>query len=225
MSSVPLPSESHATRPSVVIVVPRYASNLKDEEKRSLKHLHHFLGEYDKCYICPQSLTFEHADMAIVRFGDGFFQSITRYNRLMLSGNFYKTFEAWDYILIYQLDCLVFSDQLSQWCLRGYDYIGSPWFESEDEPEEGFKGVGNGGFSLRRVSAFLSVIQNSTSPKAVLANALRLTKRDDNRGVTNWIRWVKRLYRQPARFRSNEDVFWSRYAEQHFQNFTFPTVD
>ena len=51
------------------------------------------------------------------------------YNRLMMSEQFYRAFEGYEYILIYQLDCLVFSNALEEWCRKGYDYIGAPWFE------------------------------------------------------------------------------------------------
>src|ERR1044071_9510110 len=92
-----------------------------------------------------------------------------------MSEPFYRAFEEYDYILIYQLDCLVFSNALEAWCHKGYDYIGAPWFErwhqlrSErsaypDEIVEGFGAVGNGGFSLRNVRAALDVLASPKPP-------------------------------------------------------------
>lgn len=63
----------------------------------------------------------------IVPFPDTYFKGIAGYNRLMMSPEFYETFAQWEYILIYQTDAWVFSDRLSEWCSKGYDYIGAPW--------------------------------------------------------------------------------------------------
>jgi hypothetical protein len=219
------PSRMRVGDASVVVVVPRYTSSLKEEERISLKHLHHYLGHYNKYYACPSSLQLADPDLPLQHFDDSYFQDIAGYNRLMLSPTFYQTFAAWDYILIYQLDCLVFSDQLSQWCARGYDYIGSPWLKSIDEPEKGFAGVGNGGLSLRRVSTFLKVIENSNNPFRVLMNALRITGQNSPRTPRNLLRWLNKLYRRPARFQSNEDGFWSKAAANHYPAFSTAPVD
>jgi hypothetical protein len=116
-----------------------------------------------------------------ISFGDKYFQGVQGYNNLMLSDFFYETFAAYDYILIYQLDAFVFKDDLMYWCDQGYDYIGAPWLRKKDDhilKESLYKvlfkihthlnvrknnlpsrkqfdnKVGNGGFSLRRVSKF-----------------------------------------------------------------------
>ena len=136
MSLPPLAYRPKKDKASVLIVVPRYTSALAPDDQLSLLHLRHFLHQYDTCYISPQSLHLDDPEFPIIRFDDRYFSGIPGYNRLMLSKSFYDLFSAWEYILIYQLDCLVFSDQLSQWCDRGYDYIGSPWLNSQDEPEK-----------------------------------------------------------------------------------------
>jgi hypothetical protein len=93
-------------------------------------------------------------------FPDNCFSSIGQYSRLLLSTAFYKRFLHYKYILIYQLDAFAFSDQLTEWCEQDYDYLGAPWFEkfSSKENEGSFIGVGNGGFSLRKVSTHLKVL-------------------------------------------------------------------
>jgi hypothetical protein len=99
----------------------------------------------------------------IVHFDSSCFSGITAYNRLLLSKHFYETFKDYEYILIYQLDCLVFSDQLKQWCDGGWDYVGAPWLENHKEkaePGDQFWAVGNGGLSLRRIESFLRVLRS-----------------------------------------------------------------
>lgn len=219
-----LPRTGNARSP-VVIVVPRYTATLKDDERISLMHLHHFLGEFDTYFVSPQSLAIENPELPILRFNDRFFSGLPGYNRLMLSEAFYRTFEAWEYILIYQLDCLVFSDQLMQWCARGYDYIGSPWLNSPQEPEKGFSRVGNGGFSLRRVPAFLKVLENSGNLKQVIDNALRLGKQKNSPLQRSLWWWLLKLYQQPVRFKHNEDGFWSDFADKHDPEYLRPPID
>jgi hypothetical protein len=73
----------------------------------------------------------------------------------MLSKIFYQRFLKYDYILLYQLDAYVFSDQLHFWCNKNYDYIGAPWLCIENSTKKPkIAGVGNGGFSLRKTSTF-----------------------------------------------------------------------
>jgi uncharacterized protein DUF5672 len=97
------------------------------------------------------------------RFPDHYFVSDIAYSALLVTPEFYEAFVDYRFILIYQLDSLVFADSLLDWCAKGYDYIGAPWFDvdfgagfSVDFSEH--PAVGNGGFSLRRVDAFLDVL-------------------------------------------------------------------
>jgi hypothetical protein len=102
----------------------------------------------------------------VVRFDPGFFRSTETYSRLLISAAFYQTFASYEFILVHQLDVFVFRDELADWCARGYDYIGAPWFgvdwlaEAKHTwpPETRDNVVGNGGFSLRRVAPALKLL-------------------------------------------------------------------
>ena len=111
------------------------------------------LGPYKS--ICP-SYKFKEK-----RFVAGFFDSIDGYNQLCKRWEFYNSFPEYQYMLIYQLDCWVFSDNLDYFISLNYDYIGAPWFEI-DTQENKAKPVkcGNGGFSLRRIGKFVEVCKN-----------------------------------------------------------------
>lgn len=91
-------------------------------------------------------------------FDKSFFTNIKGYNLLMLDKTFYKRFAEYQYMLIYQLDAWVFRDELDEWCAKGYDYIGAPWVEKDNEGNLTLTCVGNGGFSLRRVKHFIDVL-------------------------------------------------------------------
>jgi hypothetical protein len=90
-------------------------------------------------------------------FDNSFFKDAASYNRMLMSREFYSRFEEDDYILVYQTDAFVFRDELSEWCAKGYEYIGAPWFTRYGTHEKGNRlyKVGNGGVSLRKVSSFL----------------------------------------------------------------------
>ena len=91
-------------------------------------------------------------------------------------------------MLIYQLDAYVFEDELLYWANRGYDYIGAPWVPMKSKILHNSREryclllryyfykqigsnkakklkyhwlqVGNGGFSLRRISKFIKLTQH-----------------------------------------------------------------
>ena len=109
-----------------------------------------------------------------------FFKSTATYSQLCISYDFYKDFDEYEYILIYQLDCYLFKDEIFKWCNKGYDYIGGPIISTDcgwDTVKESRKGkewkpyVGNGGFSLRKISTFKEI----TNPNGELRKKYNLT--------------------------------------------------
>lgn len=216
---------------TVVIAVPVYRMPTPAEEI-SLRHLQRHLGRYEIRLVAPRSLEIDHTrlrELPIERFHDHFFAGIAGYNRLMLSKTFYRRFQPYTYLLIYQLDCLVFRDDLLHWCSQGFDYIGAPWFK--DFAEDAAKGLwmaGNGGLSLRRIPKFLEVFE---SRKLFYAPEVRTQQ-------TTWFnnqphlrelfcRAKKELhrlgFRNNVRFamqtNANEDFFWSAHAPRFVDNF------
>lgn len=154
----------------VAIVVPlSNRPGLTPDERISLRHLLHFLGHYDRYVVAPASLPVDLPGFGVQRFADHFFGSVAAHTRLLFSDRFYARFAEYEYILLYHLDALVFSDQLLEWCDRGYDMIGAPWFTvlpsagvAPSGPAYGeiSTGAGNGGFALRRVRAFRDVLNS-----------------------------------------------------------------
>lgn len=150
---------------SSVIVIPVYKPQPSKDEICSLLQCYKVLGCHNIVLCCPESLNtiaYEEIlgkEVEKVCFSDYYFTGIAGYNELMLSSDFYKKFERYEYMLIYQLDAFVFSDELQKWCDEGYDYIGAPWFKYQKTHESGH-GLwccGNGGFSLRKVQKFIEI--------------------------------------------------------------------
>ena len=184
----------------------------------------------------PASLDFHLEGFHEIRFPDTSFTSIKQYDQLLLSRSFYEPFRAYEFILIYQLDCLVFFDALEEWCERDYDYIGAPWFQDKQEASLGLSRVGNGGFSLRRVQRFLDVIDSiryTQIPVSILSDFLFARMPD----LVPWPtlrKWRKRLSvcrsvrvgseRYRAMYTMNEDHFWSDRARLFLPHFSVAPV-
>jgi len=66
----------------------------------------------------------------IVRFHGRFLTCPYSYNRLLMSACFYRSFRRFPHILVCQLDCLVFRDELEDWCAKDFDYVGSLWLDN-----------------------------------------------------------------------------------------------
>ncbi|MBP5547901.1 MAG: hypothetical protein J6X58_03290 [Bacteroidales bacterium] len=152
-----------------VVVIPVHKETLTVDEQMSLRQCASVLKSHPICIVCPQGLNVavytktlsdNGATCFIERFSARFFDGIKGYNLLMLDKSFYKRFANYEYMLIYQLDAWVFRDELDEWCEKSYDYIGAPWIEENEKGELVFAGVGNGGFSLRRVQHFIDVLSH-----------------------------------------------------------------
>ena len=150
------------------VLIPVYKNELNRSEQISLQQCKKILTGHPVILVAPQTMQIENRELSglsVERFPEYFFDGISGYNRLMLSKEFYQRFERYEYILIYQLDAFVFSDRLQYFCGLGYDYIGAPWLQGYRYIvgfERRYLHVGNGGFSLRKVSALLGILNNET---------------------------------------------------------------
>lgn len=218
---------------SAVVVVPVYQPQPSAQALVVLARIAAVLGRHRIVFALPQGLDAAPYLAAIPAatvqpFAPHYFAGVAGYNRLMLAPEFYAAFAAYDYLLIHQLDALVFRDELTEWCAKGYDYIGAPWAKywsfwpaALRWPIKEWRGalarrmrlsdtskwlrhrvasqVGNGGLSLRRVRTF----------RAVLAEPTPLLDRYRERGGDHY----------------NEDVFWSLAARHQGRPLKIPGFD
>lgn len=231
-------SVSDSSNPgNVAILVPMYRTTLTSAEEFSLRNTLKILGgQHDVFVIGPNKL---HAslkrykaaaklDFAISLYSDGFFESIKGYNALMMSRHFYKSFAQYDYVLIVQTDALVFTDQLRDWCDRGYSYVGAPWFGSDATHGQSkeFLGVGNGGFSLRRVEDCIRFLSKPRRVPNTMLDQYFTGKLNAAQWLNRWIhRYVLSYNFTPLLPRVSEDVFWGILVPQCCPNFTVPTAE
>jgi hypothetical protein len=230
----------------VAVVTPVVRFPLSAEEEISLRHLREHLGGFDRYIVGQQSLPKEFSDFALRPFPSRYFRSRFGYNHLLMTEQFYRAFSDYEYILIYQLDCLVFASNLEEWCRRDWDYVGAPWLKNSEDPSQGFLGVGNGGLSLRRVPSTLAVLTSKQlliNPKVggritgrrsellykhldsapQLKRMIEATKTFLHRhGYHNNVRW---LVRQFAQSNFHEDFFWAFEAPKIVTSFRIPAPE
>lgn len=143
----------------VVVVIPIHRENLKPSEKASLAQVRKVLHKFDICFMAPERMrTFlDKKGYWAEYWPNDCFTNVHSYSRLLLTEGFYERFNAYEYMLLYQLDAFVFTNRLEEFCLCRYDYIGAPmsyWSSWRNMPTR----VGNGGFSLRRIEACKRVV-------------------------------------------------------------------
>jgi Protein of unknown function (DUF5672) len=225
------------------VVTPVVKLPLSAEEEISLRHLRKYLGGFDRYIIDLQSLPKEFSDFALRPFPIHYFKDRFGYNRLLLKEKFYRAFAEYEYILIYQLDCLVFASNLEEWCWKDWDYVGAPWLINIEDPTKGFSAVGNGGLSLRRVRSALAVLTSKQlleDPKERGGKTGRRSKLIYERlesaprlkrmivegktflhrcGYHNNVRW---LTRKLAEWKHHEDLFWAFEAPKIVTQFHIP---
>jgi hypothetical protein len=129
-------------------------------EQLSFQQCFKVLGKHPIRLVCPQGMDISRyrkmAPEVVPDFIDPkWFRTMRDYNLLKVLPWIYRRYAGYEFMLTYELDAWVFRDELLYWCDQGWDYIGAPWFEGyydckEDSP---VLGVGNSGFSLRRIGA------------------------------------------------------------------------
>jgi hypothetical protein len=204
---------------NTIILIPVYKSTLNETEILSLTQCFKVLGKHRIVFVAPLGLDFHNyqkyinQQIEVEYFNASFFASIRGYNQLMLSEEFYSRFLRHTFMLIYQLDCYVFRDELEYWCSKGYDYIGAPWLDysyynlskwsklffhfkrifilkNKLDRMTLVNRVGNGGLSLRHIDKFYRCL------KFEQPDTLKKFSESDD---------TTSLY--------NEDVYWSLIAK------------
>lgn len=230
------------TKNQICIVIPIYKTAFDAFEYQSVKQCFKVLGDYSICFVAPNSLdtswysdTFS-SENSIVRFDDFFFRNLTTYNKLMLNVQYYKAFETYKYMLVYQSDCYVFKDELLNWANKNYDYIGSIWFDGyHGNPNEGVKPwfAGNGGLSLRKISKMIEIL-TSTSPVLGIGGVIKsmplLKDVSIGRFIWEWLQLPIKLlgHKNNSKYfaikhTANEDVFFMK-ASIKYKKLKVPEV-
>jgi hypothetical protein len=170
----------------VVVLVPVYLTELNEKETYSLDLSMAALKEREVVFIGPEGLDLawyraRYGEIAYRAYPPECFASIPGYSRLLLSEAFYEGYADYEFVLICQTDAIMLRDELDYWCSQPFDYVGAPWPDGYElfvnagrlDGEFGKKVhvmVGNGGFSLRRVSKTISLLREHPVPLSVFVH-------------------------------------------------------
>ncbi|MDV7187440.1 DUF5672 family protein [Lutibacter sp. TH_r2] len=227
----------------ICIVIPIYKETLNKFEIISILQCIKVLSNYNIHFVCSKKLNIKFYKSKFKEitnytfFEEEYFANIEGYNSLMLSANFYKTFENYSYMLLYQTDCYVIKDELLAWANKGYDYIGGVWFENyRGNPNLGAKEwfPGNGGLSLRNIKTVIKLV----SSKAPLKNMKQLNEEKNklkNKANFNIYKWFfsfpfrlmgykNNLNYLAQNYKANEDVFFMQ-ASLIYKKIKTPNVN
>lgn len=228
-----------------IIIIPIYKKSITNDEQSSLVQCCNILQNFNICFVAPKGLEcFEYKKIvsplninySFKFFDKAHFENIISYSKFMLDKNFYKEFLEYKYMLIYQLDAWVFRDELQEWCSKGFDYIGAPWFEGYDcagKNSSFLAKSGNGGFSLRNIENFYKTLltyeENFKKSKIIPMN--RIYKKH---GIVNFIlhffKIIERYYSKQNTYSyvfetQYEDTIIANYFETFNKNFKVATAD
>ena len=141
------------------VVIITHKDKLEGDEERSFLRALDVLCKRDIKLVIPNNISTTYYDKLKEKFNFEFIkvnpqwlESYESYNKMCYNNGFYQLFKNYDYMLIYQTDCWIFEDRLDDFMKLDYDWYGAPW------PFYGDK-VGNGGFSLRKISKMLEMTE------------------------------------------------------------------
>ena len=216
-------------KPKVAVCIFVHKVELEWFEIISLIQCEKILHNYQIFLVHPKGLDVSEyhkvvPDLKYCACPPRWFKNLRSYNRMKIHPGLYKMFIDYEFMLTYELDSFVFKDALMEWCTEGWDYIGAPWYEgiyNVDDRSE-YKGVGNSGFSLRKISSCIRVLND---PKFILPieEVWKDPRREKqpffksilgkclNSSTRNHFHWLANSYQ------GNEDFFWGLEADKRFE--------
>lgn len=205
---------------NVAIIIIHHKPTLEWFEEIALQQCKEVFCKRDRFLVCPKNLpTQKHReidkDLITASVLESCLSNYHNFNLFKCTPNLYQYFSHYDWVLFYELDCFAFEDKLDFFCKQSFDYIGAPWFAGYDkaDPSAAPVGVGNGGFSLRRVSACLKTLHTLLPPKFIIS----LRKKFGNLISTRPIPPLRQYDRSIVESKlglatGQEDIFWSQIA-------------
>lgn len=225
---------------SACVVIPFHSSNPSEEELISFRRCVEILSNFDIFLVLPEGISAdifldESSSVFLKRVNPRWLSSLKEYNKMKIDPAFYKEFRGYRYMLTYELDSYVFSDVLDEWCERGYDYIGAPWFgvTSYLSVKKKITVGGNSGFSLRNIQNSLKVLEDLKTIRFFAKTADWFPLRYCFRLISFTLaKILKRKYAGLEIFRAyleheyvHEDVFWADFIPSMYPFFKLSTFE
>jgi len=220
---------------NICVIVPVHSANPSSTELKSLRQCAAILRGYDVFLIFPSKIDVtlykrEYEKLILCPVNENWLSSIENYNKMKCSLEFYNLFKKYSYLLTYELDSFIFSDDWDTANVFDYDYIGAPWFHNNNK----IGGVGNSGFSFRNVKQCIAVLEAINGVRKIWSvfsklHLHRLFKLTILLNLVNPI-WNKKgkninFYRLLSSDHLNEDLFWSYIIPDLFNFKVAPLKD
>ncbi len=221
------------------IVTPLHKKSINEYEKNCLIRINDNFKVIDKFLITFEENNLDEVTSNLIKnykrvnLSKSWFESIYTYNMLSCSIEFYDKFKNYKYILICHLDALVLSSNIQKFIDLNYSFIGAPTakkspFDRSRKKLWKLKYFCNGGFSLRKVDDFLSVL-NSENIRFPF-NKFTIKEIFKSGFFKFLILYIKTFFHKKNKkglyFSNNlyvhEDTFWSYFATLFHDNFKLP---
>lgn len=225
----------------ICVVIPIHSAEIAATELISLKRCREILGNYDVYLVYPKGMeisVYKHyfPEIILQPVNKKWLSTLDEYNKMKRSLSFYNMFRQYHFMLTYELDAYVFSDNWQEANALDYDFIGAPWFNGykDNSPKTHIIGVGNSGFSIRNVEKCIAILNKREQMRKAwhrlkqfkldrivpLTFFLRLTDANWKLIRTNYyfIPFVDKEY-------IHEDVFWCETVPKLFKFKIAPVKD
>lgn len=208
----------------VVVLIFAHKEEPEWFERIALQQCHRILGGHPLRLVCPVGLDTRAycelaPDLKVDFIPAKWMTSYRAYNQLKIRPFLYRKYSGFEYMLTYELDAFVFRDELLEWCAAGWDYIGAPWFVGQNDalPTSAPLGVGNSGFSLRRIAPLLRIMRSFRYQRSVPEIWRDLRMRNLGlRSAVAALTYRNNFFNPFNHFAENEDTFWCMIASGRF---------
>ena len=115
-------------RELAAIIIPWLGVNAHPIQRALIRHTRKKLPEFSFVFIGPDNLDErllkeEFPECTVYKFDTSFFEDGKGYASLTLREDFYELFGWSEFILLFEPNSFIISNQLYYWCKQGYDYI------------------------------------------------------------------------------------------------------
>lgn len=215
-----------------VILITVHQPTFTPLEEISLRQCFKVLGHHPIRLVCPQGMDTSAyravaPEMEIDPIPAFWQSSYANFTKMKIEPFLYRRYQAYDYVLFYELDAFVFRDELVAWCDKELDYIGAPWFEGmvAAQDEAPVHGVGNGGFSLRKVSSMLRARLSKRLWLRLLISEARRKPLQALRRLFTDLPSIATGRDTTIHYERGEDSFWGLVVSRHLPWFKVASFD
>ena len=233
-------SSKNKKKNNAAVIIISHKPELLDYEEKSIIQCSKVLRNRDIFFTLPKNIdrTYYHKTFPSIKHflvNPKWLSSYEYSNHFKVLPYIYNTFSQYEFILFHEPDAYVFEDELDFWIEKSYDYIGAPWFKGYEDVHEDSNiiGVGNSGFSLRKVSSHLKVTRSFSyikKKREIYNENLEKFQSLGGKLYGLYSTFKQLTYSNNTHYLFNnymgqEDLFWAKYVPRNFSWFKVAPVE